>query len=109
MSMTTISDSERRSSGIDPATALGVVRLTVSDLGRSRSFYERVVGLAPVDREDGTVALAPEGGPALVELFGDASAPALNRRATGLYHLAILQPTRRDLALALARLAAARW
>ena len=46
---------------------------------------------------------------ALVELRGDSSAPAPDRRATGLFHLAILLPTRLDLALALARLAEARW
>ena len=45
----------------------------------------------------------------LVVLHGDPSAPALNRRATGLFHLAILVPSRRDLAFALARLAEARW
>jgi catechol 2,3-dioxygenase len=44
-----------------------------------------------------------------VRLYGDASAPALDRRATGLYHLAILYPTRLDLAFALARLAEAHW
>jgi catechol 2,3-dioxygenase len=109
MSVTTSTDSERRAGRIDPATALGVVRLTVSDLDRSRSFYERVIGLSAGERDDGTVALGPAGGPALVELHGDSSAAALNRRATGLFHLAILQPTRRDLALALMRMAAARW
>jgi catechol 2,3-dioxygenase len=108
MSMTTFSESERRADGIDPATALGVVRLIVSDLDRSRAFYEQAIGLKAVEREDGTIALGPENGPALVELLGDPSAPALNPRATGLFHLAILQPSRRDLALALARLAAAR-
>jgi catechol 2,3-dioxygenase len=86
-----------------------VVRLTVSDLDRSRAFYQRVIGLEPAERDDGTVALGPEHGPPLIELLGDPSAPALNPRATGLFHLAILQPSRRDLALALARLAAARW
>jgi catechol 2,3-dioxygenase len=109
MSVTTFKDSERRAGGIDPATALGVVRLTVSDLDRSRAFYEQAIGLRAVEREDGTIALGSDNGPPLVELLGDPSAPALNPRATGLFHLAILQPSRRDLALALARLAAARW
>src|SRR5205807_7344888 len=49
-----------------------------------------------------------EAGPALVELHGDPSAAPLDRRAPGLFHLAILLPTRGDLALALARLANAR-
>jgi catechol 2,3-dioxygenase len=85
------------------------VRLNVADIARSRAFYERVIGLVGQEREDGAVGLSVPDGHALVELRGDSSAPALDRRATGLYHLAILLPSRRDLALALGRLAAARW
>jgi catechol 2,3-dioxygenase len=81
----------------------------VSDLGRSRAFYEQAVGLRASELEDGGVALGAEPGEPLVELYGDPTAPALNRRATGLFHLAILLPSRRDLALALVRLAQARW
>jgi catechol 2,3-dioxygenase len=44
-----------------------------------------------------------------VVIHGDGAAPALDRRATGLFHLAILLPSRADLALALARVVAARW
>jgi catechol 2,3-dioxygenase len=94
---------------IDPATALGAVALNVADIARSRAFYERAIGLVGSDREDGTVALGTPGGAALVELRGDSSAPALDRRTTGLFHLAILLPSRRDLAFALSRLASARW
>jgi catechol 2,3-dioxygenase len=88
---------------------MGVVRLTVSDLETSRRFYEQALGLRATEQEDGTLALGVPGERPLVELSGDASAPPLDRRATGLYHLAILMPSRRDLALALARLAEARW
>ena len=98
-----------RASSIDPATALGPVRLTVSDLDRSRAFYERALGLRSIELDDGTIGLGAPGGPALVELRGDSSAPRLNRRAPGLYHLAILLPTRLDLAFALARLVQAQW
>jgi catechol 2,3-dioxygenase len=94
---------------IDPDTALGPVRLTVRDIDRSRAFYETAIGLRPGELEDGTFALGVPGGPALIELRGDSSAPRLNRRAPGLYHLAILVPTRLDLAFALARLVQARW
>ncbi len=94
---------------IDAATTLGAVSLTVSDLARSRAFYERALGLeAGVARDDGTLTLGVTGEPPLIELRGDPSAPSLDRRATGLYHLAVLVPTRRDLAFALARLADAR-
>jgi catechol 2,3-dioxygenase len=100
---------QRPTSRIDPATSMGTVRLTVSDLSRSQDFYERAIGLQAREQDDGTLALGIDGERPLVELLGAASAPRLNRRATGLYHLAILLPSRRDLAFALARLAEARW
>jgi catechol 2,3-dioxygenase len=96
-------------SAIHPDTSIGAVRLTVSDVARSRAFYEHAIGLQATDLDDGTLALGAPGEAPLIELRGDSSAPALNRRATGLYHLAILMPSRLDLALALARLAEARW
>ena len=94
---------------IHPATTLGPVALTVSDLAASRRFYEEAIGLRHVDRDDGTVELTAQDGRPLVVLHPDSAAPPLNRRATGLFHLAILFPSRLDLAFALARLAEARW
>jgi catechol 2,3-dioxygenase len=94
---------------MDPATSVGTVRLTVRDLDRSRAFYERAIGLRPTELDDGTLALGAAGERPLIELRGDSAAPRLNRRAPGLYHLAILVPTRLDLAFALARLAEARY
>jgi catechol 2,3-dioxygenase len=90
-------------------TSLGAVSLTVPDLARSRAFYETALGLSVRESDDGAMAFGVPGGGDLVRLYGDASAPALDRRATGLYHLAILFPTRLDLAHALARLAEAHW
>jgi catechol 2,3-dioxygenase len=94
---------------IHPDTSMGTVRLTVSDLARSRAFYEEAIGLRASDLQDGTVALGVPGERPVVELRGDNSASTLDRRATGLYHLAILLPSRLDLGFALARLANARW
>jgi catechol 2,3-dioxygenase len=94
---------------IAAGTSLGAVSLTVSDLAGSRAFYERALGLRATELDDGGLMLGgPESQP-LVELHGDASAPPLDRRATGLFHLAILLPSRRHLAQALVRLAQARW
>jgi catechol 2,3-dioxygenase len=90
-------------------TSLGAVTLTVSDLGRSRTFYEGALGLRAVELDDGGLAFGAPGEPPLVRLYGDPSAPALDRRATRLFHLAILLPSRLDLAHALARLAQAPW
>jgi catechol 2,3-dioxygenase len=93
---------------IHPDTDVGAVRLTVSDLERSRSFYERALGLRATETDDGTVALGVDGEPPLIELAGDAGAPARPRPSTGLFHLAVLLPSRRDLAVALRRLVEAR-
>jgi catechol 2,3-dioxygenase len=93
---------------IHPDTVLGTVRLIVSDLARSREFYERVLGLQASELQDDRIALGAGGRP-LVELTEGGSAAKLHRRAPGLYHLAILVPSRQDLAFALARLANARW
>ncbi|MGZ4193574.1 MAG: VOC family protein [Solirubrobacteraceae bacterium] len=94
---------------IAAATSLGAVSLTVSDLVRSRAFYETGLGLHVRELDDGGLAFGLPDGADLVRLYGDASASALDRRATGLYHLAILYPSRLDLAHALARLAQVRW
>lgn len=105
--MATPTDTSQGTS-IHPDTTIGAVRLTVTDLARSRTFYERAIGLQASELDDGALALGVRGERPIIELLGDSSAPVLNRRATGLYHLAILLPTRQDLALALARLADAR-
>jgi catechol 2,3-dioxygenase len=110
--MATPQRSDRTTSAIDPRTAIGAVSLTVSDLARSRAFYERVIGLTAHERPDGGIGLgvtAPPDAPDLVRIYGDRSAPLPRRRATGLFHLAILLPARGDLAQALRRLVRARW
>jgi catechol 2,3-dioxygenase len=103
------STSDTDQARIHPETALGAVKLTVSDIGSSQMFYERALGLTTTELDDGGLALGVAGEPPLVELRGDRAAPRLNRRATGLYHLAVLVPSRRDLAWALKRLADERW
>jgi catechol 2,3-dioxygenase len=94
---------------IESDTKIGVVRLRVADMSRSRSFYEQTLGLRGSALEDGSLVLGAADGRPLVELRADPSAPGLDRRATGLYHLAILVPTRGDLAHSLRRIAARRW
>jgi len=94
---------------IAAATSMGAVSLTVSDLARGRAFYETALGLTVREADDGSLAFGAPGGEDLVRLYGDASAAPLDRRATGLFHLAILFPSRLDLAHALARLAGAHW
>jgi catechol 2,3-dioxygenase len=106
--MSATTGSRREPATIAPDTSMGAVRLTVPDVERSRAFYERAIGFRGAELDDGGVALGVAGEPPLVELHGDAAAPPLDRRAPGLFHLAILLPDRRELARALARLAQAR-
>jgi catechol 2,3-dioxygenase len=94
---------------IASATTVGPVTLTVADLTGARAFYETVIGLTATELPGGDVALGPAGGPALVRLHGDPAAPRRDPRAPGLFHVALLFPTRSDLAHALLRIAAGRW
>ena len=84
----------------------GPVRLRVADLDSQREFYERAIGLSPIDSGDGVARLGSDGTP-VVELDHRADAPARAPRTTGLFHLAILVPDRAALAAALARAARA--
>lgn len=77
-------------------TRLGRVRLQVSDLGRSLAFYEQVLGLRVLDRDDVRVTLgAQTDDRVLIELNEVAgSMPAGGRSRLGLYHYAMLLPDR---------------
>jgi catechol 2,3-dioxygenase len=94
---------------IAPATAIGTVRLTVSDIDQSVAFYERTLGLLAGAPEGSAVVLAGSDGTPLIELEGNPAADPLDHGATGLFHLAILVPSRLELARSLWRLAAHRW
>jgi catechol 2,3-dioxygenase len=85
---------------------VGAVELTVTDLDHSVSFYENAIGLRLHRREDGRVALGA-GAEDLLVLVEDPDARPAGRHA-GLYHFALLHPSRLELARAAHRLAATR-
>jgi len=82
------------------------VRLTVADLEGARDFYRDAIGLSELEARDGIVRLGTNER-ALIELAGDQDAPPRPRGTSGLFHLAILVPSRADLARALQRVAEA--
>src|SRR3954463_2932802 len=82
--------------GIAAATRMGAVHLTVSNLGRSLDYYERVVGLQVHNREDGAAQLGT-GGEDLLVLYEELGAEPAPRN-TGLFHFALLVPSRPALA-----------
>jgi catechol 2,3-dioxygenase len=83
---------------------LGAVELTVTDLERSIAFYERAIGLQ-VHRHEGDTAGLGAGGEDLLVLVEDRGAGPAARHA-GLYHFALLYPSRLELARAAQRLIA---
>src|ERR687894_2704374 len=87
-----------------PATLrLGAVHLTVSAIDRSVAFYQDALGLQVARREDSVAALGA-GGDELVVLHEEPGARPAGRHA-GLYHYALLFPSRVELARAVQRLA----
>ena len=90
---------------IDPETRIGAVHLTVASLDASIRFYESHLGLV-VHRRDGPTAalgVGAAGAPDLLRLSECERAPRV-RGTTGLYHFAVLVPSRADLGRALRRL-----
>jgi catechol 2,3-dioxygenase len=86
---------------IDPGTAIGSVHLTIADLDRSVRFYETRLGFRLQGIEGRTARLGADG-PDLLFLT-EATTARRAHGTTGLYHFAILVPSRRDLARALRR------
>ena len=83
---------------IDPSTRIDSVHLTVSDLDRSVRFYEERIGFVRHRLERGSEPVATMGvdGATLLVLHESRNA-VRPRRTTGLYHFAILVPSRGDL------------
>lgn len=88
---------------IHPETSIGAVHLTIANLDRSLRFYIDRLGFQLRARQEGMAALGA-GGDDLVVLYEAPEAKAAPRTA-GLYHFAILVPSRIDLARALRQLA----
>ena len=92
---------------IHPEVRIGHVHLTVSDLDRALKFYRDVLGFEVTQRYGGGAVFLSAGGYhhhiGLNTWAGEgASQPPPGR--TGLYHVAILYPSRRELARAFKRL-----
>ncbi|OMF32197.1 glyoxalase [Paenibacillus sp. FSL H8-0548] len=92
---------------LDQNITLGEVKLKVSQLDRSISFYTEVVGLKVLqhDAASGTASFTVDGQDTLLVLEEVPNAVIPQKRANaGLYHFAILLPDRRALSLSLRHL-----
>jgi catechol 2,3-dioxygenase len=96
----------RPARAVAAGTRIGHVHLKVADLERALSFYCDVLGFEVTQRRQGAAFISAGGYHHHIalntweSLGGAPPAPG----STGLYHLAILYPTRRDLADALRRI-----
>jgi catechol 2,3-dioxygenase len=91
---------------IDPQTTIGSVSLTVSSLAQSLSFYQERIGLK-LRQRDGDVARLGTTERELLVLHENHNAHPVKARA-GLYHFALLVPSRLELAKVLTHLAETR-
>src|SRR5438270_2165843 len=98
---------QKANPGIAPATGVGAVHVAVTDRDRALRFYKDTVGLRALESQGDTVRLGVDDRE-LVVLHPGASGPVARHR-TGLYHLALVLPSRRDLAVVIRRLLTLRY
>ncbi len=91
-------------------THIGHVHLRVSDLERANAFYVDLLGFREVRRRENTSYLSATGQPPYhILLTEQPGAQPKPRRTTGLYHVAIRLPNRRELARVFQRLLEHQW
>jgi catechol 2,3-dioxygenase len=101
--MSTLTVTSRQAATPLPANlSLGPVELTVTSLARSIEWYETALGLRLHSRADGIAELG-DGTTVVLRLVEDPQAQPAGRHA-GLYHYALLYPSREELGRAVIRL-----
>jgi len=86
---------------------MGTVDIGVTDADRALIFYRDYVGLTPLASDGPEIRMGADGRE-IVVLHPGAERPVV-AHTSGLYHLAILVPDRRELARVIGRLARLRW
>lgn len=97
---------------VPPETRIGHVHLKVSDLDKALSFYQGLLGFEITQRYGSQAVFISAGGyhhHIGLNTWYSKHAPPAPQRACGLFHTAIVYPTRRDLAIAVKRLLDARY
>ncbi len=97
---------------IPPQTTIGHVHLKVADLDRALAFYQGILGFELMQKYGTQAAFISAGGYhhhiGLNTWYSKGSEPA-PKKFPGLFHTAILYPTRKDLAIVLQQLINAKY
>ena len=97
---------------LHPSTIIGHVHLTVSDIEQSLKFYRDILGFAVTTRYGDNAVFLSAGGyhhHLGLNTWAGKGAPPPAQGHAGLYHFAILLPSRKELARAVKRLIDARY
>lgn len=97
---------------IPAQTRIGHIHLKVADLQRALSFYQGLLGFELITMYGTDAAFISAGGyhhHIGLNTWYSKNAPPAAQRAAGLFHTAILYPTRKDLAVAYQRLLTAEY
>ncbi len=97
---------------IPAQTQIGHVHLKVADLERSLAFYRDLLGFEVTQMYGSQAAFISAGGyhhHIGLNTWHSKNAPPASKEAVGLYHTAIVYPTRKDLALIFERLLTANY
>jgi catechol 2,3-dioxygenase len=92
---------------VPAATRIGHVHLKVSDIQKSLNFYSGLLGFELITMYGDQAAFISAGGyhhHIGLNTWHSEGAPPAKREGVGLYHTAIVYPTRKDLAIIYARL-----
>ncbi|MFJ7306428.1 VOC family protein [Peribacillus frigoritolerans] len=87
-----------------PITFVGEVSINVLDLNKAILFYQEIIGLQVLKKTDRKAVLTTDGKTPLLTLEQPADVIPKEGRTTGLYHFALLLPSRADLSIFLRHL-----
>ncbi len=96
-----------KAQSIAATTGMGTVDVAVTDAERALRFYRDYVGLSPLPGDGPEIRMGASGRE-IVVLHPGAERPVV-QRTSGLYHLAIVVPNRRELARVIGRLGRLQW
>src|SRR5690625_2753629 len=80
-----------------PTIYVSEVAINVQNIERSISFYVDFLGFKIIEQTNNKVVLSADGSQALLTLVQPEGVTPKEGRTTGLYHFAILLPSREDL------------